>query len=632
MTAQRDYDIIVVGGGHAGCEAALAAARLGASTLLLTSNFDSIALMPCNPAIGGLAKGHLVKEIDMLGGEMGRVTDRTAIQYRKLNTTKGAAVQSTRAQVDKHKYKTEMRRVLMTEPRLTIREDMAVGLLVSDGAVVGVTTRMGEEISARATVLACGTFLNGVCHVGLYNFKAGRMNDFSAVGLSDYLVSLGFSIGRLKTGTVPRLDARSIDFSVLEAQPGDNEPLRFSYVFDEPQLPQISCYITHTNEGTHEHVRAGIDRSPLFSGRIKGIGPRYCPSIEDKVFRFPDRDRHQLFLEPEGLDTNEVYVNGLSTSLPKDVQERMVASLKGCEQAKIIKYGYAVEYDYIVPTQLYPWLETRLLKDLYICGQLNGTSGYEEAAAQGFMAGLNAAMNISGRENVVLGRDQAYTGVLIDDLITKGTEEPYRMFTSRAEHRLLLREDNLAERLIPLAEKIGIVHASYRSAYAREKALHEEAVAVLRGHMVYPNAQVNEHLANLGSAPLKNPCSLYDLLKRTEVHRDNLATFLPGFAADGVVLERIEIESKYEGYIKKEHEEVRKFADIDRIVIPTALRYDDIPGLSNEVRDKLKKISPYTLGQASRISGVTPAAISILMVNMKVLAQRGKAQDTKNSA
>ncbi len=617
-TYDKQYDVIVVGAGHAGCEAALAAARMGHPTLLLTINLDHIALMSCNPAIGGLAKGHLVKEIDALGGEMAKNADNTGIQFRRLNTRKGLAVQGSRSQNDRDLYRRRMKSVLESQPDLDIRQAMVDGLLVKDGKVHGVETQIHERFLSRTVILTTGTFLRGLIHIGLDHFPAGRMGDPPSVGLSGQLKALGFELGRLKTGTTPRLNGRTIDYEGLTPQLGDERPRPFSFSTDKISLPQLPCFITYTNNKTHDFIRQGLDRSPLFSGVIKGVGARYCPSIEDKVVRFAEKERHQIFLEPEGLDTVEVYPNGLATSLPIDIQIKMIRSIPGLEMAEIVRPGYAIEYDYVNPQQLKPSLEHKLIEGLFHAGQINGTSGYEEAAAQGLIAGVNAVLKVRTEGPLILRRSQAYAGVLIDDLVTKGTGEPYRMFTSRAEYRLLLREDNADFRLRDVGHRLGLVTDEVYHRFCRKRDKTEKLLARLREFRLRPEPWVSDKLRELGSGPIKNVTSLGQLLKRTDIFFEHLRLFDEGLSeTEEQVAAEVETRIKYEGYIDRQERQVEKMRHMEDVMLPHRIDYQAIHGLSTEVREKLGNIRPLSLGQASRISGVTPAAIMALQVHLK---------------
>jgi tRNA uridine 5-carboxymethylaminomethyl modification enzyme len=619
MTSRQVFDIIVVGAGHAGIEACLASARMGCSTLMLTLNLDHIGQMSCNPAIGGIGKGHLVKEIDALGGEMGRAIDETGIQFRVLNTKKGPAVRASRAQADKALYRQRMKRVLENCPGLLVRQASVEGLIVENGEVKGVETQIGEQFYGRRVILTTGTFLKGLIHIGDRNYSAGRAGDFAVQGLSESLVNFGFKVGRLKTGTCPRLDSRTIDYSKLAVQQGDENPIPFSFSSQTITQRQVPCHITYTNGQTHEIIRSAMHRSPMYSGVIKSRGPRYCPSIEDKIHRFADKERHQIFLEPEGLDTVEVYPNGLSTSLPLDIQIEMVRSIDGLEQADIMRPGYAIEYDYFEPTQLYPTLETKLIRDLYHAGQINGTTGYEEAAAQGIMAGINAVLSLRGEEPLVFSRDQAYIGVLIDDLVTKGTDnEPYRMFTSRAEYRLLLREDNADLRLSEIGHRIGLASpVAYQRVEGKKQAI-TELTAYLERQPVTPNAEINSKLALAGSSPLRNQATLAQILRRPEMTLEQLRMVRPDIPRHALDIDaQVEIQMKYEGYVNRQLEIVERFQRMEHVRLPDDIDYSLISGLSREVCEKLSRIRPRSLGQASRISGITPAAISLLSYYIK---------------
>ncbi len=606
------FDVIVVGGGHAGCEAALATARMGLETLLLTINPDSIAQMSCNPAIGGLAKGQLVREIDALGGEMGKVIDTTGIQFRMLNTKKGPAVQSPRAQADKHLYQKEMRHRLEAQENLLIRQDVVESLIVAHGTLKGVIGQTGVRYHARAVILTTGTFLKGLIHIGESKRQGGRIGEPSAEGLSDSLRTLGFEVRRLKTGTPPRLNARTIRVEELEPQWGDAEPRPFSFSTKKIDRPQVPCHITHTNTETHRLIKENLHRAPLYTGQIKATGPRYCPSIEDKVVRFAEKEQHQIFLEPEGLDTLEIYCNGISTSLPCDIQEQLVHSIKGLERAEIMRYGYAIEYDFVPPTQLKPTLETKLIENLFMAGQINGTSGYEEAAAQGIMAGINAALKLGavsgGPGELILDRSEAYIGVLIDDLVTKGTLEPYRMFTSRAEHRLILRQDNADRRLMKYGYEMGLISQHQWESILEKESLIARIKAYL--HDTFVEGQ-----------------NLEKVLRRPEVDFTTLLSIDPLLKEKALppeVKEQIEIEVKYEGYIHRQMAQVEKFKKMESWKLPHWLDYREIPELRTEARQKLLEIKPFSLGQASRISGVSPADISVLMI---YLTSKGQVRD-----
>ncbi len=619
MKFKKDFDVIVVGGGHAGTEAALAAARCGAKTLLLTQNIETLGQMSCNPAIGGIGKGHLVKEIDALGGIMAKAIDLGGIQFRTLNASKGPAVRATRAQADRKLYKQAVRSALENQPNLSLFQQTVADLCVAGNKVVGVKTQMGLNFMAKAVVLTTGTFLGGKIHIGLENYSGGRAGDPASIALADRLRELPFRIDRLKTGTPPRIDGRTIDFSKLEEQHGDDPVPVFSFMGRREQHPrQIPCHITRTNSKTHDIIRSGLDRSPLYSGIIEGIGPRYCPSIEDKIVRFADRDTHQIFVEPEGLDTNEIYPNGISTSLPFDVQYEFVRSMPGFENAEIVRPGYAIEYDFFDPRDLKMSLETKHMDGLFFAGQVNGTTGYEEAAAQGLIAGLNAARLVLGLESWCPGRDEAYLGVMIDDLITRGTQEPYRMFTSRAEYRLLLREDNADLRLTEKGRELRLVDDERWRAFETKRAAISSLQEDLKKKWVRTDTEEARQVAEIWGKPLLKEASLMELLRRPEVDVQRLLSFLEGgeHIAEQVG-EQVEIQAKYAGYIVRQQTEIDKTLRYDHLRLPDTLDYAGVPGLSSEVSQKLKAQRPETLGQASRIPGMTPAAISLLLVYLR---------------
>jgi tRNA uridine 5-carboxymethylaminomethyl modification enzyme len=618
------YDVIVVGAGHAGIEASLAASRMGARTLMLTLNLDHIGQMSCNPAIGGIGKGHLVREIDALGGEMGVAIDETGIQFRFLNTRKGPAVRARRAQADKAAYRARMKRALESAPNLQIRQASVERLIVENRHVVGVESQIGESFAARSVVLTTGTFLKGLVHVGERNYSAGRAGDFAAMGLSDHLRELGFRVGRLKTGTCPRLDGRTIDYSELEVQPGDEPPPPFSFRTSRIGQAQIPCHLTFTNAETHRIIRENIGRSPMYSGTIQSRGPRYCPSVEDKVMRFAGKERHQIFLEPEGRDTVEVYPNGLSTSLPLDVQLAMVRSIKGLEKAEVMRPGYAIEYDFSDPTQLTASLETRLVVGLFFAGQINGTTGYEEAAAQGLVAGINAALSMRGEPPLILGRDQAYIGVLIDDLVTRGIGgEPYRMFTSRAEYRLVLREDNADRRLSAIGERLGLLDAAAGARLRRKSELVGAEIERLRASMVANSAENNQILQDCRSSPINQAVRAIELLRRPEISYGAVLRMVgvePALDFDHAA--ELEIEVKYDGYVRRQLEAIERFKRLEDTPIPHWVDFHTVQGLSTEVRERLANARPRSLGQAARMPGITPAAVSLLAVHLKAASGR----------
>lgn len=620
MSFSENFDVIVVGGGHAGTEAALAAARMGQKTLLLTHNLETLGQMSCNPSIGGIGKGHLVKEIDALGGVMAEAIDEAGIQFRMLNSSKGPAVRATRAQADRVLYRQAIRRRLENQTNLWLIQQAVDDLVLQGEQVVGVVTHLGVKFFARAVILTTGTFLAGLAHVGNNNFQAGRAGDPPSIGLAQRLREMRLPVGRLKTGTPPRIDGRSINYSLLQEQPGDDPVPVFSFLGNVAQHPrQISCWITRTNEHTHDVIRDGLDRSPLFTGKIEGIGPRYCPSIEDKIVRFSDRDSHTIFLEPEGLDTHEVYPNGISTSLPYDVQIDLVHSIKGLENAHITRPGYAIEYDYFDPRALKSSLETRAIEGLFFAGQINGTTGYEEAAAQGLLAGLNASLKVQGREAWCPRRDEAYLGVLVDDLITRGVTEPYRMFTSRAEYRLQLREDNADMRLTEVGYRLGLVHEGRWEAFVIKREAIDAEQQRLRNVWMRPGMLPEAELINVLGKTIEKEYSLYELLRRPDVTYTGLMSLLD--AEDGVadekVAEQVEINIKYEGYIERQKQEIARHNHYEMTSLPKDIDYRSVRGLSSEVQQKLNQHKPETIGHAARISGITPAAISLLLVHLK---------------
>lgn len=616
----KEYDVIVVGAGHAGCEAAAAAANLGSSVLLITMNMETIAQMSCNPAMGGVAKGQIVREIDAMGGYSGVIADKTTLQFRMLNKSKGPAMWSPRTQNDRKRFAEEWRLALERTPNVDFWQEMVGSLLIKNNTVVGVKTALGVEIYGKAVVLTNGTFLNGIIHVGEKKFGGGRTGEKAATGLTEQLTELGFEAGRMKTGTPPRIDGRSLNYALMEEQWGDENPGRFSYTNVALPKDQRCCWITYTNENVHETLKEGFEKSPMFTGRIKGLGPRYCPSIEDKINRFAERERHQIFVEPEGWNTCEIYVNGFSTSLPEDVQYKALTQIPGFENAKMFRPGYAIEYDYFPPTQLSLTLETKLISNLFFAGQINGTTGYEEAASQGFIAGINAHQKVNDAHELIMKRSESYIGVLIDDLVTKGTEEPYRMFTSRAEHRLLLRQDNADIRLSPIAHKLGLI-SDERLAVVNDKIANADAIVAFTKEQGVLMSEANELLESLGTASLNQNVKLFSVLSRPQVGIEDIRKVNPAFnellnTFDQETVEQAEIKIKYESYFEKENEIVNKMQKMEDKSINPDFDYNQLVSLSKEAREKLLKIKPRTLGQASRISGVSPSDISVLMVHI----------------